>query len=389
MAWDTVIGQERAVTALRTAVGGGRVAQAYLFHGPEGSGKRAAALALARAVLCERRGTAGAPADDACGECPACLRVRHMTHPDLRFLFPRPKEADASDVGARLALLADSPYTVIDYRRRPSLDGRRTQNKQSIYSIDMINVDLRRALSLHPVEGRATVAVLCDAEAMNDAAANSFLRLLEEPRPHVTLVLTTERPDKLLPTVLSRCQRVRFEPLGPEEIEAALVSREAIAPARAAVAARLADGSYTRARALAEGDDVQELRDRAVDFTRAALELRPSEMPAIVEATAALGREPLKGFLAQLLSWVRDLVLARTLGREAPVVNVDRAESLREVLERAPRARFDLVARHVEDAADMLERNVHSGLLVSTLAFSLHDALAGRPRERLSAPLTG
>jgi hypothetical protein len=108
-----------------------------------------------------------------------------------------------------------------------------------------------------------------------------------------------------------------------------------------------------------------------------------------VEATASLGREPLKGFLAQLLSWVRDLVLARTLGPGAPVVNVDRADALGEILERAPRARLDLMARHVEDAAEMLERNVHSGLLISTLAFSLHDALAGRPRERLSAPLTG
>jgi DNA polymerase-3 subunit delta' len=386
MAWDHVIGQERAVQALRAAVAGERVAHAYLFHGPEGTGKRAAAIALGQALLCERRrpGEGGG-----CGECGACRRVERLAHPDLHVLFPRPKDAEPAEIAARLGLLAENPYTAVDYRRRASLDGKRATNRQAIYSLALVDREVRRALALHPVEGRATVAVITDAEAMRDEAANAFLKLLEEPRPHVTLVLTAERPDQLLPTVLSRCQRLRFDPLLPEEIEEALVEREGVERPRAALAARLADGSYTRARTVLEGEDLQELRDRALDLARRAFTLRPSEMPALIEATAGLGREPLKGLLSQLHSWIRDLNLARTLGSDAPLVNVDQAESIRRFLERAPAARLDRMAIFVEEASELLERNAHSALLLSTLAHALNDAMHGRPRSSLFAPLTG
>jgi DNA polymerase-3 subunit delta' len=386
MAWDQVIGQDRAVQALRAAVAGGRVAQAYLFHGPEGTGKRAAAIALGQALLCEQR---SAGDDSGCGTCGACRRVAKLGHPDLHVLFPRPRDAEPADIAARLALLAENPYTAVDYRRRASLDGKRATNRQAIYSLALVDKEVRRSLSLHPVEGRATVAVITDAEAMRDEAANAFLKLLEEPRPHVTLVLTAERPDQLLPTVLSRCQRLRFDPLPPEEIERALIEREGISPSRAALAARLADGSYTRARTVLEGEDLQELRDRALDLARKAFMLRPTEMPGVIEAAAGLGREPLKGLLAQLHGWIRDLNLARTLGADAPLVNVDQAESIHRFLERAPSARLDRMAKFVEEASELLERNAHSALLLSTLAHALNDAMHGRPRESLHAPLTG
>src|SRR5690606_24446621 len=119
--------------------------------------------------------------------------------------------------------------------------------------------------------------------------------LLEEPRPHVVLVLTTERPELVLPTILSRCQRVRFDPLPPEAVERALVARSGVAEDRAALVARLSDGSYTRALSLLEGEDLQALRERALAFARAAYALKPEEMPLLVEQAAALGREPLKG----------------------------------------------------------------------------------------------
>ncbi len=390
MAWERVIGQERTVAALRAAVGGERVAQAYLFHGPDGAGKRAAALALAQTLLCERRGADGVSTDDACGTCSSCSRASRLIHPDLHFLFPRPKDTEPSDIAARLAMLAEDPYRAVDYRRLPSLDtGRAGRNKQAIYNKELINEDLRRALSLRPVEGGVTVAVLTDADAMNDVAANSFLRLLEEPRPHVKLVLTVERPDSLLPTILSRCQRARFDPLSPEQIEEALVQRAGAEQGRAAVVARLADGSYTRAQAILEGEDLQDLRERALEFVRAAYTLRPSDVPAVIESTAAMGREPLKGLLSQLSGWVRDLVLARSMGSEAPLVNVDQAEPIRKFLERAPAARLGEMAQHVEEASEMLERNVHAVLLLSTLAHALHDAMLGRPRPHLHAPLTG
>lgn len=389
MSWERVIGQERAVEALRHAVEGARVAQAYLFHGPDGTGKRAAALALAQALLCERRGTPGAPAGDACGRCLACTRAARLVHPDLHVLFPRPKDAEQADLNARLARLAAEPYAAVDYRRLPTLDGKKGTNKQAIYTVALVNQDLRRALALHPVEGRATVAVLTDAEAMRAEAANAFLKLLEEPRPHVTLVLTAERPEQVLPTILSRCQRVRFDPLPPEAVEAALVERAGVPSGQASLVARMADGSYTRALALLDGEDLQALRERALRFVRAAYALRAAEMPAIVEEMAGLGREPLKGLFAQLLGWVRDLLVARAVGAGATLVNVDQAEAVHRFVAGVPAARLDEMAGVVEEAAGLLERNAHAGLLLTTLAHALHDAMHGRPRPRLYTPLAG
>ena len=373
---------------LRRAVAAERVAHAYLFHGPDGTGKRAAALALGRALLCERRGTEGAPADDACGRCLACTRSARLVHPDLHVLFPRPSDADPADVVARIRRLAEEPYAAVDYRRLPTLDGKKGSNKQAIYNVALVNEELRRALSLRPVEGRRIVAVVTDAEAMRAEAANAFLKLLEEPRPHVVLVLTAERPDRVLPTILSRCQRVRFDPLGPEDVEGALVARAGVPADRAALVARLSDGSYTRALSLLEGEDLQALRERALAFARAAYAMKPDEMPLLVEQAAALGREPLKGLLVQLLGWVRDLVLVRAAGDAAPLVNVDQAEAIRRFVAGLPGARLDEMAVAVEEAAAMLDRNVHAGLLLTTLGFALHDAMHGRPRSSLVAPLT-
>src|SRR5690554_3711142 len=99
MGWNRVIDQERAVETLRRALASGRVAHAYLFHGPDGVGKRAAALAFAQALECQRRPAGEA---DPCGACPACQKVAKMLHPDVLLYFPQPNDADAEDVAARL-----------------------------------------------------------------------------------------------------------------------------------------------------------------------------------------------------------------------------------------------------------------------------------------------
>src|SRR5690606_495654 len=170
MAWDRVIGQERVVEALGRALASGRVAHAYLFHGPEGTGKRAAALALAQALQCQRRAEGEA---DACGACPACQKVARLIHPDVHVYLPQPADAAEEDVAARLQRLAENPYAEVDFRRRPNLDDpSKTSNKQAIYSVDRVR-DVTRDLRFAPAEGRYKVAVLTDADTMNVSAANA------------------------------------------------------------------------------------------------------------------------------------------------------------------------------------------------------------------------
>jgi len=391
--WATVIGQERVTDALARALEGDRVAHAYLFHGPEGVGKKAAALAFAQALLCERRGR-GAPAGDACGRCLPCTKAARLLHPDLHVLLPYPKQSsDASDplpedYPERLRRLAANPYAPVDYRRLAKLDGDAPSNKQVEHRIRPLHEQVRRALGFVPVEGPRAVAVVADADAMRMEAANAFLKLLEEPSAHAVLILTAERVDQMLPTILSRCQRLRFDPLPPEVLEAALAEREGVEAGRAAFVARMADGSYTRALALLSSEDLAHHRQLALEFVRRAYALDVTKLMPLVEEVAKLGREPIKGLFSLMLGWVRDLVLYRTTGQTDALVNVDQAEAVQAFVARLPQARLDAMATLVEEAAGLIERNVHTTLLLTVLAHALHDAMRGRPRERLFAPLS-
>ena len=195
-------------------------AHAYLLHGPAGTGKRDAARAFAAELL-----SRGAPDPDN-----ARTRVQHGSHPDLTWVAPS---------GAHEMLRRDVDEAVVG------------------------------AASRTPFEARYRVFVLERADTMNDEAANSLLKTLEEPPHYVVLLLLTDRPSQVLPTIASRCQGVRFDPLGAEAVAQRLQSR-GVAPDAAAACARLSlgDGEKALALGLAEGPA---LRAHAEAFARAPL----------------------------------------------------------------------------------------------------------------------
>ncbi|WP_420454054.1 ATP-binding protein [Rubrivirga sp.] len=389
-----VIGQDRAVGVLAQALAHGRVAHTYLFHGPAGSGPRAAALAFAQALLCERRGRPGGPEADACGTCLACTKAARLIHPDLHVYLPFPKVSKAADkderpgdYAERLAALAAEPYAPVDYRQRGALGDDGPSKKQVEHRRRPTNDFLRRDMTFVPVEGRHVVGVLTDADAMREGAANSLLKLLEEPGPDVVLVLTAERVENVLPTILSRCQRVRFDPLPPEAIEAALVARAGVPAGQAGVVARMADGSYTRALEVWGSASVQEQRALALDFVRKAYTGRADVVAPVVQQAASGGREAIKGWLDLVALWVRDLVLARAAGADARLVNVDQAEAVHRFVAALPAADLDAMAAVVAQATDAIEANGNATLVLTTLAFALRDAMHGRSTGLLVTPL--
>jgi DNA polymerase-3 subunit delta' len=387
MPWNRILDQARPVRFLQRALETDRVGHAYLFHGPSGTGKRATALAFAQALQCERRGqTVGA--GEACGRCLPCTKVARLIHPDVHVFLPQPKDAAPEDLAARLAALAREPYAAVDFRRRPSLDDAgKVSGKMVIYSADQMREAVMPAMRYAPAEGRYNIALLTDADEMPPAAANPFLKLLEEPPPKTLFVLTAERPDRILPTILSRCQRLRFDPLAPEAIEGGLRERVGVPHDRAAFLARMADGSFSRALALIEDEALHAQRALVVQFLRAAFSRNPSLVVPAVQEMAGLGRERIGVVLGLLGAWVRDLVLAREAGRAAPLINADQAEAVHKFVQGLPNARLDLMAALVEEAATLAARNVNATLLLTVLADALHEAMHGRARDVLIRPL--
>jgi DNA polymerase-3 subunit delta' len=217
LAWQRVRGHEAQVEGLRRAARRGRLAHAYLFTGPAGVGKRLFAVELAKALLCE--GNAGTELE-ACDRCPACAQVEAGTHPDF---YPAARPADALE-----------------------------------FPIELMR-ELCQGFALKSARGRGKVVVIDGADDLNRESANCFLKTLEEPPPRSVLVLIGSSPDRQLPTIVSRCQVIRFAPLPPEAVSELLQAQGVDDPALRERLARLSGGSVGRALALA-GPGLQEFR---------------------------------------------------------------------------------------------------------------------------------
>ncbi|MEF8866601.1 MAG: DNA polymerase III subunit [Salinibacter sp.] len=387
MAWSAVLDQDRVVQTLRRALAQERVAHAYLLHGPDGVGKRAVAYEMARALQCPEK------ADGACDACPTCRKTRRMVHPDVHVNLPHPwsqeQDRDEEDMGARIRRLGENPYAAIDYVRRPSLsEPSETSNQQVYYRIDQVRQDIIQPMSLARGEGQYKVNILIDAEKMREEAANTFLKLLEEPPPQTVFLLTTNRPEQLLPTILSRCQQLRFDPLRPETIEQALVDREDMGLDTASTLARMADGSYSRALELAENDALMTSRELVLDYFRAAYTQKVEPLDQCIQELKNQGRERVKSVLRLMLRWMRDLLLYRTMGDEAPLVNVDQKEAVARFCTNLPNADLEGMVTLVEEAVALTERNVRVPLVLTALAHGLAQAMRGRQVESLYVPLS-
>jgi len=248
--WQSLRGHDRAVATLRRSLEQGRLPHAFLFVGPEGIGKLAFALKLAQTLLCERVPEAEM---DPCGACPGCVQAVAGTHPDL-LRVARPEDRH------------ELPIRVIR--------------------------DLCLDLGLKPARGRRKVAIVDDADDMNDEAANAFLKTLEEPPEGSTLILVGTSPEAQLDTILSRCRVLRFDPLPEAELAAVLLERGVVdSPDAAARLAQLAEGSVARARGLAD-PALADFRRGLIDEIAAPLGFDAPALARRIEAfVKAAGKE--------------------------------------------------------------------------------------------------
>ena len=242
---STLRSQSTALETLRRALRESRVHHAYLFDGLDGVGKEVAAFGLAQALVC----TSPTETNEACGKCSACVRA--LVDDDTR----RPKHPD-------IVVLERGLY-------EPAQLGRRTPENQDL-SIDQVRTLVLSHASYAPHEGRARVFVVRRAEELSISAANALLKTLEEPIARMHFVLVTSQPDALLPTILSRVQRVRFAPL-PEEVVIELLVARGVADAVARRVAPLAGGSVEAALALCD-EEATEAREAFVTRALQAIE---------------------------------------------------------------------------------------------------------------------
>ena len=365
--WDDIIGQDRVADFLRSAVTGDHVSHAYLFVGAPGSGKATAARALACAVLC---------ADDGCGACGSCYRIRRGVHPDVHYIEP---------------------------------EGAATYLKEQI-------TDIIHDTNLAPVEGTHKIYIVQDADRFNEGSANAFLKTLEEPPDDVVIILMTHSFDAVLPTIASRCQVVRFRRIPADESASLLVAETGADTERARFALAAAGGVVASARDflaspprqaarvlilrtlkdLRYADDLDVLGavKELLKAVKAPLEeLEARQAVEVADRADYLGRgaakaladrhkreltsrerEGVREILNVAESWLRDC-LVMSQGEVDLVVNVDAADSMAEVAAVLAPASAVAALAAVNEARRRISYNVSPQLAVEAMLFEVREVL--------------
>jgi DNA polymerase III subunit delta' len=314
MRWEEIVGQDRAVKALRSALLRDQVHHAYLLAGPAGVGKELLARTFAQAANCEEEDPAARP----CGKCESCLGLLRGNFPDVIAVMPQAELVARGLVG------------------RADLEGAPSKEIR----VDEVRA-LARRLSLKALRGRRKLAIVKPADAMNERAQNTLLKTLEEPPPATTFLLLSAHPDSLLPTIRSRCARVQLGPV-PEEALVARLLREGVPEAEARERAGRAQGSFSRA--LAEEGEWRELLLQVEGALAAA-----DEREALEVAEAHGERDAALEVARAVHAWTRDVLVAQAGG--APQLR-HLADKAREVAARVPAVALlrqaDLCAAAVE-----------------------------------------
>lgn len=337
MPFRTIRGHQRLLSLLSRACDQGTLPPSLLLAGPAGVGKRRAAAAIAEALNCLQPHRTRDLERDACGECASCRRIARGVHPDVPVVEP-----------------GDSGSIKIEQVR-----------------------DVVDRAGYRPFEGRRRVVIIDEADAMVPAAQHALLKTLEEPPAASVFLLVSSMPDALLPTVVSRCPRLRFGALSAGEVADALMADHGYDEAGARAAAADADGSIGRALETqsAELTVARELAQRLLTQTAATGD--PSRLLDGVKeltgksATAAAERDRLALCLRALASLLRDIGILGTGSPPALLANPDLQGELTALVRAFTPARTERAFAAVDRARGALERNASPKVVADWLVLQL------------------
>lgn len=321
MAFKNILGNRRVKMILYKALKRNRVPHSLLFVGPDGVGKKETAMVVAKALNCLQK------TDDACEECAACVAINKKIFPDVMEILP--------------------------------------EKEKSVVSIDQMR-DLKSTAYLKPMVGKKRVFIIPDAEKMKVEAANSILKILEEPPSFSHIILLTNNPYLILPTIKSRCQVLSFPPVFKEDIEKVLLEKGYSAE-QARVISLVVHGNLKLALSL-DWEDLQENRKKAWQIL---LSLIKKENAAVllkeVSSSRLMDKQEIKKIFEFLSSFCRDIVLLKEDGDLSHIMNPDYEKNLREIsrilsLDQA----LDFLNK-IDYSLYALKKNLNVNLLMSSL----------------------
>ena len=378
MRFHQLIHQPPGLADLRRMAAEDRLPHANLLLAPAGGGGLPAALSVASLLLCENR--QGPEQDTPCEQCRACRKTAKFVHPDLHFAFPTVGSKTTSDpfLPQWRVALEEAPYLEAnDWLQRIG-----AENKQGNITRDAC-ANIIRKLNLKIFEGRYKVMIIWLPEYLGNEG-NRLLKMIEEPPAGTIFLLVAERLELILNTIQSRCQLTKLGPPSDAEMSAALQAR-GVAADRASATARLADGNYNLALALAD-NEAADHGPRFLAWMRACFQGSAAALTAWTDDFAKIGRENQKHFLRYALHFWREFLLLSVSGGREDGVRLPDHElaSARKLLPLVDHDQLADITHIISECTDHVERNANPKILFLDAGIRIHQILR-RPRPQAVA----
>lgn len=322
-----IIGHNQIIEHLQNVISSQKVSHAYIFNGPDNSGKKMLAEAFATALQCEHQGTEG------CMECHSCKQALNRNHPDIIYL---------------------------------------QHEKVNTISVDDIRRQLKDDVAIKPYAGPYKIYIVDEAEKMNTQAQNALLKTIEEPPSYVIILLLTTNADAFLPTISSRCITLNLRPVPDEIMKKYLMEHYQIPDYQADVCTAFAQGTVGKAIKLASSESFNEIRHSALQLIRRLKEIDLYEM---MEALKQINEYKLEinDYFDIIMIWYRDVLLYKAAADINHLIFKDEIYDIKKNASKSSYEGIEHILKALERAKIRLDANVNFDLTIELLLLTIKE----------------
>lgn len=325
--FSSIIGHEQIKEHLQNAVSMNKISHAYIFNGPDKSGKMALAKSFAMALQCEQNTTEG------CMECHSCKQALSGNQPDIIYL---------------------------------------QHEKPNTISVDDIRSQINNDIGVKPYASPYKIYIIDEAEKMNQQAQNALLKTIEEPPAYAVILLLTTNADSFLPTILSRCITLNLKVVPDDTIRSFLMEEYHIPDYKADICTAFAQGNVGKAIQLAGSDDFNEIKNSAIQLLKRIKELELYEM---MEAIKQIGEYKLEinDYFDIMMIWYRDVLLYKATSDANSLIFKDEVYDIKKQASKSSYEGIETIIKALDKAKRRLNANVNFDLVMELLLLTIKE----------------
>ena len=325
--FSSIIGHEQIKEHLQNAISMDKIPHAYIFHGPDQSGKMALAKSFAMALQCQQHGTEG------CMECLSCRQVLSGAHPDVIYL---------------------------------------QHEKPNTISVEDIRKQVNGTVGMKPYASHYKIYIIDEAEKMNQQAQNALLKTIEEPPAYAVIMLLTNNAGTFLPTIISRCITLDLKVVPDGKIRTFLMEKYQIPDYKADICTAFAQGNVGKAIQLAESEDFNEIKNAALQLLKRIKEIELYELMEAVKQISEYKLE-INDYFDIMMIWYRDVIFYKATSDVNRLIFKDEVYNIKKQASKSSYEGIENIIKALEKAKRRLNANVNFDLTMELLLLTIKE----------------